>query len=97
MLSSIDNMLKNTTKCFAEIHKVKKELTGTIQDVIFDEKENEPHNIMDTFFDSYENSYSLTLAYPRELFEQAAEKANIDHTQYETKELVEKLYKEGVL
>ena len=31
------------------------------------------------FFDSYEMSYSMTLAYPREFFEQAAEKEGIEH------------------
>lgn len=97
LLSTFNNILENAGKCIAEINKVKEEISDTIEDVIFDKNDIEVDNIMDTFFESYEKSYSLTLAYPREVFEKAAEQVGIDHTLYTTKDLVEKLYKEGVL
>ncbi len=49
------------------------------------------------FFDSYEMSYSMTLAYPREFFEQAAEKEGIEHRGVETLELVKTLHQRGIL
>lgn len=53
--------------------------------------------VMDTFFDSYENSYSLTLAYPRDMFEQMAEKAGIPHEGRDTLAIAEDLHAKGVI
>ena len=49
------------------------------------------------FFDSYEMSYSLTLAYPREMFEQMAAEQGIEYEQVETIDLARELHKRGVI
>lgn len=49
------------------------------------------------FFDSYELSYSLTLAYPREMFEQMAREQGIPHEGVETIELARELNQRGVI
>jgi hypothetical protein len=49
------------------------------------------------FFDSYEMSYSLTLAYPREMFEQMAREQNLPYEGVETIEIANELYKRGVI
>ena len=49
------------------------------------------------FFDSYEMSYSLTLAYPREMFEQMAREQGIDYVGIETIDLARELHKRGVI
>ena len=49
------------------------------------------------FFDSYELSYSLTLAYPREMFEQMARDQNIAYEGVETIELARELNRRGVI
>lgn len=49
------------------------------------------------FFDSYELSYSLTLAYPREMFEQMARDQDIPYEGIETIEIANELYKRGVI
>jgi len=49
------------------------------------------------FFDSYELSYSLTLAYPRELFEQMAREQGMPYEGIETIELARELNRRGVI
>lgn len=49
------------------------------------------------FFDSYEMSYSLTLAYPRELFEQMARENNLPWEGVETIDIVRKLHALGII
>ncbi len=49
------------------------------------------------FFDSYEMSYSMTLAYPREFFDQMAEQVGIEHHGVETLDLVKMLHQRGVI
>jgi hypothetical protein len=49
------------------------------------------------FFDSYELSYSLTLAYPREMFEQMAREQDIPYEGVETIELARELNRRGVI
>jgi hypothetical protein len=49
------------------------------------------------FFDSYEMSYSLTLAYPREMFEQMARNHGIPYEGVETIEIAKELHKRGVI
>ncbi len=49
------------------------------------------------FFDSYELSYSLTLAYPRELFEQMAREQGMPYEGVETIELARELNRKGVI
>lgn len=49
------------------------------------------------FFDSYELSYSLTLAYPRELFEQIAREQGLPYEGVETIDLAKELHQRGVI
>jgi hypothetical protein len=49
------------------------------------------------FFDSYELSYSLTLAYPREMFEQMARDEGISYEGVETIEIAKELNRRGVI
>lgn len=49
------------------------------------------------FFSSYELSYSMTLAYPREFFEQMATSAGIVHTDVDTLDLVKALHGKGII
>lgn len=49
------------------------------------------------FFDSYELSYSLTLAYPRELFEQIAREQGIVYEGVETIDLARELNRKGII
>ncbi|MDW7646105.1 MAG: hypothetical protein SCI25_13805 [Desulfuromonadales bacterium] len=49
------------------------------------------------FFDSYELSYSLTLAYPREMFEQMARDHGIAYEGVETIEIARELHQRGVI
>ncbi len=49
------------------------------------------------FFDSYELSYSLTLAYPREMFEQMARDQGMPYDGIETIELARELNRRGVI
>lgn len=49
------------------------------------------------FFDSYEMSYSLTLAYPREMFEQMAREQDMPYEGVETIEIAKELCSRGVL
>lgn len=49
------------------------------------------------FFDSYELSYSLTLAYPREMFEQMARDQGIPYEGVETIEIAKELHQRGVI
>lgn len=49
------------------------------------------------FFDSYEMSYSLTLAYPREMFEQMAREQDMPYKGVETIEIAKELCSRGVL
>ena len=54
-------------------------------------------NTTEHFFDSYKDSYSLTLAYPREFFEQMADEAGISHEGRETLDVVRDLHKIGII
>lgn len=49
------------------------------------------------FFSSYELSYSMTLAYPREFFEQMADAAGIAHADVDTLDLVKALHGKGII
>ncbi|MBN1958271.1 MAG: hypothetical protein JXQ81_13140 [Desulfuromonadales bacterium] len=49
------------------------------------------------FFDSYEMSYSLTLAYPREFFEQMAREQGMPYEDVETITLAAELHRRGVI
>lgn len=85
--------LTAVSECKKELDNIKTDLGETIDGMLGLEEE-EP---LPDFFDSYEMSYSLTLAYPRDLFEQMAEKAGIEHAGRETIEIAKELHDKGVI
>jgi Sec-independent protein translocase protein TatA len=50
-----------------------------------------------SFFDSYESSYALTLAYPQELIEDAARRAGIDPRGKDELQLLRELFQDQEL
>jgi hypothetical protein len=78
--------------CVEEVNQLRKELAEVAQEVL-----SARDSLMDTFFDSYEESYSLTLAYPREFFEPMAQAAGIPCEGRETLDIVRDLYRAGKL
>ena len=84
------NIFKDKAKdCLKELVTVKKELED-----IYDEFKVESD---EDFIESYEKSYALTLAYPREFFEQIADKAEISYKNIDTLELVKELLKQNLI
>jgi hypothetical protein len=84
------NILKDTARdCLKEFFTLKKELED-----IYDEFEIESD---EDFIESYEKSYALTLAYPRDFFEQIAKKAGISYEEKETLDLVSDLLKNKLI
>lgn len=55
-------------------------------------QEAEDEQALDDFFDSYESSYSLTLAYPDEILLESARKHRIEIEGREKKEIVKELF-----
>lgn len=88
---------------FSESVKVAQKSFLSLQET-FSEVSDSVQNLMDDsapgkgdFFDSYEMSYSLTLAYPRELFEQMAREQGMAYEGVETITLATELHKRGVI
>jgi len=79
------------SECKEELDSIKEDIGETV-DGLMDSEEPEPE-----FFDSYEMSYSLTLAYPREMFEQMAKKEGIEYTDRETIDIAKELHERGVI
>ena len=75
--------------------QVRREINGVLDALTDESPELEAFDR--DFFDSYEMSYSMTLAYPREFFEQMAEQAKIEHQGVETLDLVKALHRQGVI
>jgi len=84
--------LTAVSDCKKELDSLKIDLNETIEEMVGIAEEPEQN-----FFDSYEMSYSLTLAYPRDMFEQMAEKAGIDHAGRETIDIAKELSEKGVI
>jgi hypothetical protein len=82
--------LAAAVECVEKVGEIRRELSE-ITEVLSTVGED----VMESFFDSYEESCSLTLAYPREFFEPMAEKAGIPHQGRETLEIVRDLYRAG--
>ena len=55
-------------------------------------KEAEESLAFDDFFESYESSYALTLAYPDEILVETAQRHGIDTEGREKKEIVKELF-----
>ncbi len=56
-------------------------------------KEAEENSSFDAFFDSYESSYALTLAYPDEILMETARQHGIETQGREKKEIAKELFK----
>jgi hypothetical protein len=78
-------------ECVRQVGEVRRELAATVDELTAAEEKD----WMESFFASYEESYSLTLAYPREFFEPMAEAAGIPHHGRETLDIVRDLYRAG--
>ena len=88
---ALDESIRAAQKSFLSLQETFTEVNDAVQDVL----EDTPGK--GDFFDSYETSYSLTLAYPREMFEQMARDHDIPYEGVETIEIANELYKRGVL
>jgi len=88
---ALDESIRAAQKGFLSLQETFTEVNDTVQDVLDDTPGK------GDFFDSYEMSYSLTLAYPREMFEQMARDQDMPYEGIETIELANDLYKRGVI
>ena len=88
---ALDESIRAAQKGFLSLQETFTEVNDAVQDVL-DETPGKGD-----FFDSYEMSYSLTLAYPREMFEQMARDQGMPYEGVETIELANELYKRGVI
>ncbi len=89
---AIKTLASSAKTCIKEQQNIRQEISS-LTEVLFEPEEE----LMDTFFDSYETSYSLTLAYPREMFEQMAEKAGIPHEGREVNDIARDLTLKGII
>jgi Sec-independent protein translocase protein TatA len=55
-------------------------------------RESEEEQLFDDFFESYESSYSLTLAYPDEILLESARRHRIDIEGRDKKEIIKELF-----
>lgn len=88
---ALDESLRAAQKGFLSLQETFTDVNGAVQDALDDTPGK------GDFFDSYEMSYSLTLAYPREMFEQMARDQGMPYEGVETIELANELYKRGVI
>jgi hypothetical protein len=89
---TLNNFNEAVKTCSKEQQNLRQEL-GAVTESLLDVQEE----LMDTFFDSYESSYALTLAYPREMFEQMADQAGIPHKGRELNDIARDLHQKGVI
>ncbi|MFK5925493.1 MAG: hypothetical protein QM483_02575 [Desulfuromusa sp.] len=87
----MDESIRAAQKGFLSLHETFTEVNESVQDALDDTPGN------GDFFDSYEMSYSLTLAYPREMFEQMARDHGMPYEGVETIDIASELYKRGVI
>lgn len=88
---ALDESIRAAHKGFLSLQETFTEVNDSVQDALDDTPGK------GDFFDSYEMSYSLTLAYPREMFEQMARDQAMPYEGIETIELANELYKRGVI
>lgn len=94
-LEVTSSLLDSARQAMQVKEKVEQELAGVLATVAGDGDDLSEFDA--DFFSSYELSYSMTLAYPRELFEQMADKAGILHAGVDTLDLVKELHRQGVI
>ena len=88
---ALDESIRAAQKGFISLQETFTEVNDSVQDALDDTPGK------GNFFDSYEMSYSLTLAYPREMFEQMARDQDIPYEGVETIDIANELYKRGVI
>jgi len=88
----LDESIRAAQKGFLSLQETFTQVNDSVQDAL-----DGPTPGKGDFFDSYEMSYSLTLAYPREMFEQMARDNNLPYQGVETIEIANELYKRGVI
>lgn len=88
---ALDESLRAAQKGFLSLQETFTDVNDAVQDAL----EDTPGK--GDFFDSYEMSYSLTLAYPREMFEQMARDQGMSYEGVETIDIANELYKRGVI
>lgn len=89
---ALDESIRAAQKGFLNLQETFTQVNDSVQDAL-----DGPTPGKGDFFDSYEMSYSLTLAYPREMFEQMARDNNLLYEGVETIEIANELYKRGVI
>ena len=89
---ALDESIRAAQKSFLSLRETFSEVSESVQEAMDGETPGKGD-----FFDSYEMSYSLTLAYPREMFEQMARDQGMPYRDIETIELAKELYKRGVI
>ena len=88
---ALDESIRAAQKGFISLQETFTDVNDSVQDALDDTPGK------GDFFDSYEMSYSLTLAYPREMFEQMARDQDIPYEGVETIDIANELYKRGVI
>ena len=88
---ALDESIRAAQKGVLSLQETFTEVNDAVQDVMDDTPGK------GDFFDSYEMSYSLTLAYPREMFEQMARDQDLPYEGVETIDIANELYKRGVI
>ena len=88
---ALDESIRAAQKGLLSLQETFTEVNEAVQDVMDDTPGK------GEFFDSYDMSYSLTLAYPREFFEQMAREQGIPCEDIETIEIAKELNKRGVI
>lgn len=89
---ALGETVRGACKGFDSLKETFSSVTDSIQDAM-----DGTEAASGEFFDSYELSYSLTLAYPREMFEQMAREQRIPYEGVETIELARELNRRGVI
>ncbi len=91
--ASWSETIRAAQKSFLGLQETVTNVSRSVEDILDDD--DTPGN--GDFFDSYEMSYSLTLAYPREMFEQMAREQNMPYEGVETIDIAKELNNKGVI
>lgn len=89
---ALDESIRAAQKSFLSLQDTFTAVNESVQDALDGDTPGKGE-----FFDSYEMSYSLTLAYPREMFEQMARDQGLPYEGVETIDIANELYKRGVI
>lgn len=89
---ALDESIRAAQKSFLSLQETFTEVNNSVSEILDDSTPGKGD-----FFDSYEMSYSLTLAYPREMFEQMAREQGMSYENIETIDLAKELHKRGVI